>query len=332
MPFPQIIQRPPVSRLLIITFTLVLSSLSTISASAGSGTYNQRNRTLSASSWSVDFGNIQVGSSGTQYQTLTNVGHSTLTISQATVTGAGFSLSGLTLPLSLNGGQSITFSVLFNPKVGGAVSGAIAVVSDASNPNLAVALSGTGVSGGRLTSSAGVLDFGGVTVGTSKTLTATLTATGSSVTITSATSTSSEFRLVGLSLPKTLAAGQSAPVSLTFTPQSSGATSGRISLASNAANTPVVETLSGSGTATLSHTVSLRWNPSTSVVAGYNVYRSLTAGGPYARINPVVAVSTNYLDSSVQSGKTYYYVSTAVSTGGIESKYSSPSQATIPSP
>jgi hypothetical protein len=332
MPFPQIIQQPLVFRLLIITFPLVLFSLSTISASAGSGSSNQRNRTISASSASVDFGNIQVGSSSTQYQTLTIGGHSTVTISQASVTGAGFSLRGLNLPLSLDGGQSITFSVLFNPKVGGGVSGALAVVSDASNPNLAVALTGTGVSGGRLTSSAGVLDFGSVTVGTSKSLTATLTATGSSVTITSATSTSSEFRLAGLSLPKTLAAGQSAPVSLTFTPQSSGAASGRISLASNAANTPVVETLSGSGTATLSHTVSLRWNPSTSVVAGYNVYRSLTSGGPYARINPVVAASNNYLDSSVQIGKTYYYFSTAVSVSGIESKYSSPSQATIPSP
>jgi fibronectin type 3 domain-containing protein len=78
--------------------------------------------------------------------------------------------------------------------------------------------------------------------------------------------------------------------------------------------------------------VSLRWNPSTSTVAGYNVYRSSAPGGPYARINPVVAASTNYQDSSVQGGKTYYYVSTAVSTGGIESKYSGQFQAAIPTP
>ena len=100
-----------------------------------------------------------MGSSGTQYQTLTNYGHSTVTISQATVTGAGFGLSGLSLPVSLRQGESVTFSVTFNPKVGGDTSGAISVVSNASNPNLAVALSGTGVSAGRLTSSAGALDF-----------------------------------------------------------------------------------------------------------------------------------------------------------------------------
>lgn len=330
MPFPQKIQRPLLCRLLIMIFTLSLFPALTISASAFRN--HRYHRTLAASSSSVTFGNIQVGSSGTQYQTLTNKGNSTVTISQATVTGEGFGLSGLSLPLSLGEGQSVTFSVLFNPKVGGDASGAIAVVSNASNPNLAFDLSGTGVSSGKLTSSAGALNFGSVTVGASKALTATLTAAVSSVTITSATSTSSEFHLAGLSLPATIAAGQSVPVSLTFTPQSSGAASGSISLASNAANTPVIETLSGSGTAATSHTVSLRWDPSTSPVAGYNVYRSSTPGGPYAKINSAVAASTSYLDSSVQSGMTYYYVSTAVSTGGLESQYSSPSQAAVPSP
>ena len=197
---------------------------------------------------------IQVGSAGTQYQTLTNYGTSTVTISQATVTGVGFSLSGLSLPVSLSQGESVTLSVMFNPEVGGDASGAISVVSNAVNPNLALALSGTGVSAGQLTSSAGALEFGSVTVGASKVMTATLTAAGSNVTITSATTTSSEFHLSGLSLPTTIAAGQSVPVSLTFTPQSSGAASGNISLASDAANTPVVETLSGSGTAATAFT------------------------------------------------------------------------------
>jgi len=125
------------------------------------------------------------------------------------------------------------------------------------NPDLTVALSGTGISAGQLTSSATALNFGSVTVGTSKTLTATLTATGSSVTVSSATSTSPEFRLGGLSFPKTITAGQSASFTLTFTPQSSGTASGSISLTSNAANTPTVETLTGSGTATPPHSVDL---------------------------------------------------------------------------
>lgn len=324
MSFPQ-----NISRLLIVILTL--SIFPALTAKHASARF-RRSRTLAASSSSVGFGNIPVGSSHTEYATLTNSGRSTVTISDATVTGAGFDLNGLSLPLSLNPSQSITFSVLFSPKAGGAASGAVAVVSDASNPNLAIALSGTGVSSGQLASSAGALNFGSVAVGTSKALTVSLTAGGSSVTLTSAASTSPEFRLAGLSFPKTIAAGESAQVTLTFTPQSSGAASGSISLTSNAANTPVVETLTGSGAATASHAVSLRWNPSSSTVAGYNVYRSTTSGGPFLKINPAPAAGTSYLDTAVQGGKTYYYVSTAVSPGGLESKYSGQLQAAIPSP
>ena len=250
MPFPQTMQPPVVCRLLIIASTLFLFPAFAVTAAASSfSSFGRQDRTLAASPSSLDFGNIQVGGGGTQYQTLTNYGSSTVTIFQAAITGEGFGLSGLSLPVSLRQGESVTFSVIFTPQVGGDTSGAIDVVSNAVNANLAVALSGTGVSAGQLTSSAGALNFGSVAVGTSKAMTATLTASGSSVTITSATSTSAEFHLAGLSLPMTLATGQSAPVSLTFTPQSSGATSGSISLTSNAANTPVVETLSGSGTA-----------------------------------------------------------------------------------
>ncbi len=327
MPLPHVI-----SRLLILTPALFLLLTARVATSAPLQGTSSNHGTIAASSSSIGFGNIQVGSSRTQYETLTNSGNSTLTISQATVTGAGFGLSGLSLPLSLSKGQSITFSVRFTPMVGGNLSGAIAVLSNASNPNLAIALAGTGVLAGRLTSSPSTLNFGSVAVGTSKSVTATLTATGSSVTISSATSTSAEFSLSGLSLPKTIAAGQSASFTLIFKPQSTGTASGTISLASNAANGTMVETLTGSGTATASHTVSLRWSPSASAVVGYNIYRSSTSGGPFTKINPVLDASTNYVDTSVQGGTTYYYVSTAISTGGVESKYSNQLQTAIPSP
>ena len=318
-----------ISRLLIVVSTI---SLFLISAASGATSASAGGKRLAASPSNVSFGNTQVGSSQAQHESLTNSGNSTVTVSQATVTGTGFSLSGLSLPLSLNRGQSITFSVVFTPKVVGSTSGGLAIVSNASNQALPIALSGTGISGGQLTSSATVLDFGSVTVGTSKNLTATLTATSSNVTISSATSTSPEFRLSGLSFPKTITGGQSASFTLTFTPQSSGAASGSISLISNATNAPTVETLTGSGTTTPLHDVSLFWNPSPSLVMGYNVYRSTTSGGPYTRINPALDGSTSYNDSSVKGGITYYYVNTAVDASGVESKYSNQLQAVIPSP
>lgn len=159
------------------------------------------------------------------------------------------------------------------------------MVSDASNPNLTIALFGTGIAAGQLTSSATALNFGSVTVGTSKTVTATLTATNASATVFSATSTSPEFSMGGFSVPTTIAAGQSASFTLTFKPQTTGTSSGSISISSNAANSPTVATLTGSGTAAPPHSVSLRWPPSPSAVVGYNVYRSATSGGPYTKLN-----------------------------------------------
>ncbi len=286
---------------------------------------------LTASRSSVSFGNIQLGSSQAHYETLTNSGSSTLTISQALVSGTGFRLNGLSLPLSLDQDQSVTFRVVFAPKDEGITLGGIAVVSNASNPNLTIPLSGTGTAAGRLASSPTSLNFGSVAVGTSKTLTGSLTATRSSVTISSATSTSAEFHLGGLSLPKMIAVGESVSFTLTFTPQSSGTASGSIFLTSNAANTSTIETLTGLGTATTRGSITLRWNPSTSV-AGYNVYRGGTSSGPYTRINPALAADANYVDDSVRGGTTYYYVTTAVGKSGAESKYSSPVQVVVPSP
>jgi fibronectin type 3 domain-containing protein len=42
--------------------------------------------------------------------------------------------------------------------------------------------------------------------------------------------------------------------------------------------------------------------------------------------------ATSFVDGSVQSGQTYYYVVTAVDTSGTESGYSNQVQAVIPSP
>jgi hypothetical protein len=78
--------------------------------------------------------------------------------------------------------------------------------------------------------------------------------------------------------------------------------------------------------------VTLNWTASTSVVAGYNVYRGSQSGGPYAQINGAPEAATNYVDSSVQAGQTYYYVVTAVNTSGEESASSNQVVAVVPVP
>jgi len=290
---------------------------------------------LVANPSSVSFGRVQVGSSKTLYQTLKNTSSSTLTISQASITGSGFSLRSLNLPLNLTGGQSVTFGVVFAPRSSGSASGTISVASNASNPILKVSLSADGTSGGsggQLTVAATTLNFGGVAVGQGRSLTGTLRAAGASVTVSSATSNSSEFTLSGMSFPLKIAAGQNVSFTANFKPQTSGTALGKFYFASNAANSPTIETLTGTGTTALPHSVTLSWKPSTSAVVGYNVYRSETSAGPYKRINSVLHANTIYIDNSVQGGKTYYYATTSVSGKGIESNYSNQVKAVIPYP
>jgi hypothetical protein len=83
-----------------------------------------------------------------------------------------------------------------------------------------------------------------------------------------------------------------------------------------------------------SHSVVLTWDASTSTdVVGYNVYRSSVSGGPYALLSASIPAGTlTYTDTTVQAGRTYYYVVTAVDSGGNESAYSNEASALVPSP
>lgn len=281
----------------------------------------------------VNFNYVQMGSSSTQSSTLTNVSNSTIAISKASAVGAGFSMSGLNSPLSLSPGGSITFKVTFAPKTKGEAAGDIMVTSNASDPNLPVPLTGVGLVGGTLTLTPATANLGQVAVGSSKALTATLSATSSNVVISSATTTSPEFTLSGVSFPMTIAAGQTASVPVKFTPQSSGGASGQITFVSNAANSPAIASLSGTGVAAAAqHNVDLSWNASASTVTGYNVYRGTQSGGPYTKTNSSPDASTAYTDGGVQAGQTYYYVVTGVNAQGQESKYSNEVKAAVPSP
>src|SRR5437016_3110939 len=265
---------------------------------------------LKANPISLSFGSVPVGTSKADSITLTNTVSVGVRVSQVSAYGTGFSYRG------------------FTPKSSSAVSGHLSVLSNAPNPTLTIPLSGNGTSGAHISLGATTLNFGSVVVGTAKSLGASLSASGASVTVTGATSNSTEFGLSGLSFPFTIPAGQRISFSIKFAPKISGTAYGKITFSSNAANSPVAEALTGTGTTTSQHLVSLSWKPSTSAVAHYNVYRSGTSGGPYTKIASVPG--TSYTDTSVQAGKSYYYVTTAVSSTGKESSHSNQVHALIP--
>jgi hypothetical protein len=91
----------------------------------------------------------------------------------------------------------------------------------------------------------------------------------------------------------------------------------------------VVNTVLG-GTCMVNHSVALNWTASTSAVAGYNVYRGTTTGGPYTKLNSSLVTGVAYTDSTVLSGLTYYYVTTAVGSSGSESGFSNQAKAVVP--
>ena len=286
---------------------------------------------LSAPS-SMSFGSVTVGNSQSQTLTISNSGGSNVTISGASVTGAGFSVTGLSFPYTLSPGASASMSVTFAPTNSGAASATLTLASNASNPTVNVSLSGTGSAlVGTISVSPGSLSFGSVTIGSTQTQNGSVTASGGTVTLSSTSSSNSLFTVSGLSLPVTLSAGQSVPFTVTFAPTTTGTASASLTFASSNSNS-VAESASGSG-ATLQHIVDLSWNASTSgSVSGYNVYRSTSVSGPYSKINPALDSSLSYSDGTVQSGKTYYYATTAVDSSGQESSYSNQIQTVVPFP
>ncbi|MGA2091872.1 MAG: fibronectin type III domain-containing protein [Sedimentisphaerales bacterium] len=61
---------------------------------------------------------------------------------------------------------------------------------------------------------------------------------------------------------------------------------------------------------------------------GYNLYRSMTSGGGYAKVNSLLLTNTTYTDTNLTNGTPYYYVVTAVDLAGHESTNSGEATAT----
>lgn len=93
----------------------------------------------------VSFGDVQIGATSAQSVTITSSGTAALTISGLTVTNNGFSISGLTLPATLNPAQTADLVISFKPGAAGAATGSVTVVTNASSDSATIALSGTGV-------------------------------------------------------------------------------------------------------------------------------------------------------------------------------------------
>lgn len=93
---------------------------------------------------------------------------------------------------------------------------------------------------------------------------------------------------------------------------------------------------------TMRHKVTLSWNPIApatnllrDAIIGYNVYRKTTAGSSYDdknKLNSALLLGTKCVDTLVEAGQTYFYVTRAISASGAVSKPSNEAKAVIPDP
>ena len=275
---------------------------------------------LTVNPTSVAFGNINLANNNTKSVTITNSGTGSVTISAINVVGLGISVNGVATPTTLTAGQSTVLSIVYAPTLLGVVAGSVTVVSNATNSPAVIVATGTGVQP-QLASNPTSLSFGSVAMGANGSQNITLSNNGTATaTISQATISGSGYTMSGLTLPMSLAAGASVSFSVQFAPVAVGGVSGSVTVTSNTPNSPTMIALSGTGTAAVTHSVTLSWVASTSSsVVGYNVYRGSVSGGPYTMLNSAPNVSTSYTDMTVSGGQTYYYIVTAVDASGNES-------------
>jgi putative Ig domain-containing protein/centrosomal CEP192-like protein/Ig-like domain-containing protein len=228
---------------------------------------------------------------------------------------SGATLSSYTTPTETVSDNGAQFAVIVSNSAGSVTSNAATL---------------TVTTPGQLNSSASSLTFTNVNVGSTSTQSVTLTNSGgSNVSISNVAISGAGFSVNGISIGLILNPGAMVTMNVIFAPAASGSVIGGVTITSNASNSPLTVSFSGTGVM-VTHSTALNWTASTSIVVGYNIYRGSASGGPYSRLNSTPNAGTSFSDTAVLSGQTYFYVVTAVDSQSVESVYSNEVQAAIP--
>jgi len=161
------------------------------------------------------FGNVAVGQLSTITFNVLNTGTAALTVSSVAISNPVFGLMTPAIPFTAQPGSITPVTVVFAPQSAGAQSATFTVTSnDPAHPVVAVTLTGTGTS-----ATNNLLAYSNVVVGQSET--GTLTFTNNSTTplmVTAQTTTNAAFTVPSPSTPYSIPAGQSAAITIIFTP------------------------------------------------------------------------------------------------------------------
>jgi len=233
---------------------------------------------------SLNFGNLAAGTiSAAKTVTLTNSGTGPLAINSITASGDFAQTNNCSSPLASK--KSCTVNVTFNPSIAGAITGALTFSDSATTSPQLIKLTGTGIV--PLSFSPSSLAFSSVAVGqtSAKTITVTNKQTAA---ISLSPSTSTGYSVTGGTCGSSLNAGASCTITVTFTPEFTGAANGALAVATNGAFSPQVVALTGSGTG--GPTVSLSFSPTS---------LTFTATGIGGTSAPKTVIVTNKSTGSV---------------------------------
>ncbi len=113
-------------------------------ASATVTLYELETGQLAVSPSTMQFGNVAVGSNLSQTGTLT-AGKSSVTVYNANWNGPGFSITGISFPLTIAAGKTASFTATFAPQTTGTAASTVSFVANSHNPTTQQ-LTGSGVS------------------------------------------------------------------------------------------------------------------------------------------------------------------------------------------
>jgi len=299
---------------------------------------------------SVSF-SATVGAAASQTLKISNSGGGSLTVSQVSVRGTSLSVTGFSGPKVLTAGESTSFNLNLNPKAAGTLNGLVSIATSSPVSGTSLVVGGEIVNA-KLDLSVGPasVSFGTLTGSKSAAQSVVLKNTGNAeVTVSEMVVRGKGFSITGASVPLKLASAQSATVDVVFAPRAVGSYSGTLMVLSNASDSSISVELNGKDQSSSTsnptptpspapapppsdaeHWVGLTWDPSTSSVSGYNVYRGNRSKGPFMRLNGSLVTEPAFTDSAVSAGDTYFYVTTAVNASGEESSYSNAAEAVVP--
>jgi hypothetical protein len=208
---------------------------------------------LSVLPLSLTFGQQAIGTtSSPQIATLTNTGATTLTLSNIALNGtdaSDFAQTNTCGP-TLAPNDSCQVSVTFTPMAAGSLSAAVSFTDDAPRSPQTVGLAGTGTTSAATLSPLNVTFPGQYVKNSGPTQTVTLTNTGTAtLAITNVAVSPADFGLLSTQTTcgSSLAASSNCSIGVFFDPTAIGSRTGTLTVADNAAGSPQMVTLTGTG-------------------------------------------------------------------------------------